>query len=76
MFAGISGRVAFKAEDQFGHPVYVKGAIKNKNNQLIDSFAAVHDGMGSVEFEPKENETYYAEWLDEYGNKHTDFLPT
>jgi hypothetical protein len=76
LIAGITTRIAFKAENQFGNPVYIKGAIKNNNNDLIDSFAAEHDGMGSFELESKSNETYYIDWIDEYGTKHSTAIPT
>ncbi|HEV8083206.1 MAG TPA: hypothetical protein VGP55_08405 [Chitinophagaceae bacterium] len=44
--ADLTNRIAFKAEDQWGNPVYIKGIIKNSNGRLLDSFVSVHDGMG------------------------------
>ena len=76
LFTGISSRVAFKVEDQHGRPVFARGVLKNSANKILDSFITVHDGMGSFELEPKVNETYYAEWLDQNGVKHSDALPT
>ena len=45
---GINSTLAFMATNQNGQPVAVKGAIVNSANQLIDSFASVHDGMGCL----------------------------
>ncbi|MBS1628260.1 MAG: hypothetical protein JSR09_07255 [Bacteroidetes bacterium] len=68
-------RIAYKAENQFGKPVYIKAAIKNNKGELIDSVAAEHDGMGSFNLEPKENETYSFNWIDENGKQNTTAFP-
>ncbi len=75
MVVGVSKRVAFLANNQYGLPVKVSGAIKNSKDELIDSFITEHNGMGSVFIEPAINEKYTAFWTDEYGKQHTDTLP-
>ncbi|MDE3234371.1 MAG: hypothetical protein KGO81_00340 [Bacteroidota bacterium] len=73
---GLTNRIAFKAVNQNGLPVYVTGAIKNSKNVLIDSFAAEHDGMGSFSLDYKKGETYHITWIDEFGKTTTSSLPT
>jgi hypothetical protein len=72
---GISSTVAFIATNQSGLPVAVRGAVFNSKNELIDSFASVHDGMGSFSLEPSAKETYTCNWIDEYGTSHTSTMP-
>lgn len=73
---GVSSTVAFLANNQSGNPVTVRGAILNSKNELIDSFASSHDGMGSFSLEPAAKETYTINWIDEYGISHTSALPS
>jgi hypothetical protein len=72
---GVSSTVAFLANNQSGKPVAVRGAILNSRNELIDSFASSHDGMGSFSFEPSAKEIYTCNWIDEYGISHSNTLP-
>jgi hypothetical protein len=72
---GIGSTVAFMATDQSGNPVAVRGAVFNSKNELIDSFASVHDGMGSFSFEPSAGQTYTCNWIDEFGVNHSSPLP-
>jgi hypothetical protein len=71
----IQSRVAFKANTAYGNPVYVKGAVYNNANKLVDSFVSKHDGLGSFTITPQKGETYKAVWKDEWGTVHTSFLP-
>ena len=75
LVTGISSTVAFKANDQYGLPVTMKGAIVNNKNELVDSIASTHDGMGSFTLEPQDKETYSCNWIDESGNQHTTAIP-
>jgi hypothetical protein len=43
---GIPTKIAFKAVNQNGLPVAVKGKIVDSNDQVVTSFEAEHDGMG------------------------------
>lgn len=72
--AGIANRIAFKATDQWGKPVNVKGVIENNKKQIVDSFKSLHDGMGSIYLLPDTGK-YTARWKDEKGEAHTTVLP-
>jgi hypothetical protein len=73
--AGISNRVAFKAADQYGLPVSIRGVIEDNKGTLIDSFRTKHDGMGSFIFTPIAGTIYQAKWKDGKGIAHTSELP-
>lgn len=60
MVAGITSRVGFKAIEENGLGIDVKGIIANSKNLQVASFASLHKGMGVVEFTPVEGETYTA----------------
>lgn len=75
LVAGISNRVAFKANDQFGRPVSVKGKLLDNKGATITSFASVHDGMGSFLFTPQNGSSYTVKWTDEKRTEHTSQLP-
>ena len=57
---GILTVVAFKATDQWGSPVEVKGTIKTEDGISITSFKSFHDGMGNVQFRPQGGKKYIA----------------
>ena len=63
--AGLNTKFAFKATDQFGKPVFIRGTVKNNKGQLIDSFTAAHDGMGVFSLLNKQGEASFFEWTDE-----------
>ena len=75
LIAGVTSNVAFKAVNQAGDPVSVRGAIVNNANELVDSFATTHDGMGIFSIEPVANEKYSCNWIDQYGINHSNTLP-
>ena len=72
---GVSSNVGFIVTNQSGKPVTIRGAIFNNANQLVDSFLTIHEGMGKFSIEPNVKETYYCNWIDEYGISHTSNLP-
>ena len=72
---GINSNVGFIVTNQTGKPINIRGAIFNNTNQLVDSFLTMHDGMGKFAIEPNAKETYYCNWIDEYGISHTSDLP-
>ncbi|WP_298518115.1 MG2 domain-containing protein [uncultured Kordia sp.] len=57
LVANLPNTVAFKALDPSGRPVEVKG-ILFENGKKVQSFSAVHNGMGTFNFNPKANQTY------------------
>ncbi len=67
---GLSNRVAFKATNQFGTPVFIKGAVYS-GKKYIDTLLVKHDGMGSFFITPQPGETYQLNWTDENGKKGT-----
>lgn len=75
MIAGVSGKLAFKATDQWGRPVKIRGAIRDQAGKLVDSLRELHDGMGHVVFTPAPGEKYTAKWKDEKGAEYNSALP-
>lgn len=75
IISGISNKIAFKANDQWGRPVKVKGVIVNSQGKTEDKIDAIHDGMGYFFLTPKNGLTYSAKWKDEKGVEHNTELP-
>jgi hypothetical protein len=73
--AGIRNKVAFKATDQWGRPVNIKGLVVNKAGEAVDSLRTMHDGMGFFFLIPEANETYTAKWKEAKGVEKTTPLP-
>jgi hypothetical protein len=75
LIAGVNNKIAFKANDQFGRPVKIKGEIKNGSGVVIDQLKLIHDGMGFFNIIPKEGEKFMAYWQEENGAQHKTELP-
>jgi hypothetical protein len=60
LVAGLSSVVGFKAIGEDGKGTTVAGSVLDNKGKVITTFAAIHDGMGALEFVPKINETYTA----------------
>ena len=73
--AGLSNKIAFKANDQWGRPVKVKGAVTDSKGKTISTFHSLHDGMGYFLIIPEANNSYVAKWKDEKGTDHSSPLP-
>ena len=73
--SGVVNKIAFKANDQWGRPIKIKGVIQNNKNEFIDSIRVIHDGMGFFFIKPKPDETFTAKWKDEKGTEHLSPLP-
>ena len=71
----INNKIAFKANDQFGKPVNIKGEIKNGKGESVAKLEVMHSGMGYFYFMPQQNDKYTAYWQDEKGAQHTTPLP-
>lgn len=71
----ISSRVAFKANDNQGTPVFIKGEIIDGKGKKITDFSSVHDGMGYFTLQPATGEKYKAVWKDKKGLVHENPLP-
>ncbi|MES1215961.1 MAG: hypothetical protein ABUT20_10615, partial [Bacteroidota bacterium] len=72
---GLINKIAFKANDQWGRPVKIKGIVQNNSGAKIDSLHVLHDGMGYFFINPKLGESFTARWRDEKGTEHTTPLP-
>ncbi|MEP7373535.1 MAG: hypothetical protein ABI675_09130 [Chitinophagaceae bacterium] len=72
---GLFNKIAFKANDQWGRPVKVKGIIVNNKNKTEDSIRTLHDGMGYFFLTPQPGITYTAKWKDEKQVEHITELP-
>jgi hypothetical protein len=75
LVAGVESMVAFKANDQFGLPVPVKGSIVDHSGKEILTFAPEHDGMGKILLTPDKGDSLVAVWKDEMGVEHRTGLP-
>lgn len=73
---GVINKIAFKANDQYGRPVKVKGKLVDGKGTVIQNFSSVHDGMGSFVFIPQQGITYNVKWTDEKNVEHTTNLPS
>ena len=80
--AGVVNKIAFKANDQWGRPVKIKGIIQTNQGAKIDSLHIIHDGMGYFFLTPKPGESFKAIWSartplekDEKGKEYTTALP-
>lgn len=67
---GVMNNVAFKAKDENGLPLAVKGIIKDENGNEIVRFTTLHDGMGVFTINPTTGKKYYAELSNESGKKY------
>ena len=72
---GLTSHIAFQANDQYGRPVKIRGAIFNSKGSFVDSLKTRHDGMGSFRLIYEKGETYTAKWYDEQNTVHTTPLP-
>ncbi len=72
---GVTNRVAFLINNEFGLPVGAVGALKNSKGEFIDSFATEHDGMGSFNVQPDSLQPISVTWVDDYGATHNSNLP-
>jgi len=75
MVTGLESRVAFKATDEEGLPVKVKGDVVNSKAQKVVSFSDIHDGMGYFFFTPEAGEKYKAVWKNSKGGIEETVMP-
>ena len=60
LLSNVPNRVAFKAINDMGKGIEIKGILKDKNNKIILSFTDIHRGMGCFEFTPEQGNKYTA----------------
>lgn len=75
MVESVDTRIAFKATDEQGFPIKVKGDIVDSKGQKLASFSDAHDGMGYFQFRPDPGEKYKAVWKDSKGQSRETPLP-
>ena len=73
--AGLNNKIAFKANDQWGRPVKIKGSVIDNKGKIITAITVMHDGMGFFFLNPAPGASYSAKWKDEKGVEHTTALP-
>ena len=66
---GLNSKVAFKATNSFGVPVFIKGFLVNDKNKVLDTLKVAHDGMGFFKLKPVAGEKYQLNWTDENAQK-------
>ena len=75
LVTGLTTRVAFKATNQFGIPVKIKGLLVTGKNKVLDTLKVKHDGMGSFSLTAYPEESYLLKWTDENGKTGTTAIP-
>lgn len=75
MIQGLVNKVAFKAHDEYGIPVNVKGVVINAAGKVVDSLRVQHDGMGVVFITPNAGDVITAVWKDARGAEKKTPLP-
>jgi len=73
--AGLTTKVAFKANYQTGRPASVKGIVVNSKGVTVDSINTMHDGMGFFYLDAQPGETYTTKWKDEQKTTYQTPLP-
>lgn len=74
--AGSINKIAFKANDQWGRPVRVKGIVIDNQGKTVDSIKTMHDGMGYFFLTPVSGNSFTAKWKDEKNVERTAMLPS
>ena len=59
LIADTNNEVAFKAVDNNGFPIAIKGSVYDSNNSLVTPFITIHEGMGKFQLNPKSGQNYY-----------------
>ncbi len=75
LIENVETRVAFKATDDQGFPIKIKGDIVDNKGQKVSSFTDAHDGMGFFPLLPATGLTYKAVWKDSKNQQRETPLP-
>lgn len=59
LVAGLPANVAFKAVNEFGKPVDVKGELRDGSGETVTTLQSFHGGMGRFTFTPRQGNTYH-----------------
>jgi hypothetical protein len=74
MVTGLTSKVAFKATDNRGIPIKVKGEVVSSTGKKIP-FESMHDGMGYLTLQPQQGERYNATWKEPSGRTQETPIP-
>lgn len=55
----IENHVAFKVNNQFGEAIEAKLSLRNQDNKSITNLQTVHEGIGTFDLAPLDNEKYH-----------------
>lgn len=69
LVSGLTSKVAFKAIDETGKGICVKGEITDQDGFIVVPFESFHLGMGAFELKPEKGKTYLANLISENGKK-------
>jgi hypothetical protein len=75
LLSGFPNKIAFKAIDQWGRPVKIKGVVTGSDGKVVDSLRVQHDGMGFVLLNPLAGSSFTAKWKDEQNKEYATPLP-
>lgn len=75
LIQGINSKIAFKANDQWGKPVKLKGFVQDAQGKKLDTLKVMHDGMGYFFLAPQPGMKYSVVWKDEKEVGHTTQVP-
>lgn len=75
LLENVASIVGFKAVDNKGNPINVKGEIFDSDNEWVTTFLSPHDGMGKFQMIPIEGKSYYAKIKTPDGKEHRQDLP-
>ncbi len=67
--------LAFKALNEFGKPADVTGIIVDQKGNEVAEFSTYHQGMGAMNFKPKNNQQYVARIIQPEGIDQEYALP-
>lgn len=74
LVTGFANTIAFKATNENGLPIVVKGNALNEKNEVITTFSSLHDGMGMFELTPASDQKYHV-LIDGNVNVKKYYLP-
>lgn len=75
LLENVTAVIGFKAIDEFGNPIDVKGGIYDSTNTLITNISSEYAGMGKLQLFPIKGEHYYAKITTSLGTEEKKELP-
>ena len=76
LVSGLTSKVAFKAIDESGGGIHIKGEITDQDGNPITPFESFHLGMGAFMLKPEKGKTYSANIIQENNKRINYALPT